>query len=271
MNGHFFINPIFVPATNLNWIDSPKNVSSDIIIVDLEDSVSPELKQSARESLANRCNERKNLNIVVRINKIQNQYSTEDIQLCAAHPQIVAVLLPKVETTDDIEFFNKLDKPIWLLIETALGLINLSALAQHKKTNRLVLGTLDLSANCGLMPESPEELISHNNARIEIIKNSIAFNLEPPLDGVCSAIHDNAKQKKHAFRARNFGFGGVLCIHPSQLLVVKECFKYSSEQIAWADEVVSTIRKSSGAASLNGQMIDAPVLKQAKRILALSN
>jgi citrate lyase subunit beta/citryl-CoA lyase len=92
--------------------------------------------------------------------------------------------------------------------------------------------------------------------------------LDPPVDGIQTAIDNPEELREQAQRARRLGFGGKLCIHPKQVALVNECFLPAAEEVAWACRVVEAADAAQGSAvRLDGQMIDRPVVLKAERVL----
>lgn len=95
--------------------------------------------------------------------------------------------------------------------------------------------------------------------------------MQPPVDGVTTAIDDLVQVRQDALRAASLGFGGKLCIHPNQIEAVEQAFLPSPAEIEWAQRVLKAASKSFGAAvALDGQMIDKPVIERAQLILGRS-
>jgi (S)-citramalyl-CoA lyase len=126
---------------------------------------------------------------------------------------------------------------------------------------------LDLNLNNG----TPAAQFVLDQARMAVQLHSRSANLLPPLDGVYPAIGDPdglAASVRHAY---DMGFGGALCIHPKQVAVIHGALAPTADALAWAQRVVqaSAVAGGAGAFQLDGQMVDAPVLLRAQRLLAL--
>lgn len=105
-------------------------------------------------------------------------------------------------------------------------------------------------------------------ARAELILASRLAGIAAPLDGVTVEFNDLARVNAEALHSRTLGFGGKLCIHPSQLAPVRSAFTYSSQEIAWAKSVLAM--SADGVQSLDGLMVDAPVRALARQVLEKS-
>jgi citrate lyase subunit beta/citryl-CoA lyase len=106
--------------------------------------------------------------------------------------------------------------------------------------------------------------------RSRIVLDSRLAGIQPPVDGVTTDINSTERVRADTLRARRLGFGGKMCIHPKQVPVVNEGFTPSAEEEAWARRVVEASSEARGAAiSVDGKMVDRPVLARAEIILAM--
>jgi len=151
-------------------------------------------------------------------------------------------------------------------IETARGFQNALALASEKPVQRLLFGSIDFQLDLAMTAEE-EELLYF---RSQIVLDSRLAGIRPPVDGVTTDINSPERVRADTLRARRLGFGGKMCIHPKQVPVVNECFTPSAEEEAWARRVVEASSEARGAAiSVDGKMVDRPVLARAEVILAI--
>jgi citrate lyase subunit beta/citryl-CoA lyase len=184
-------------------------------------------------------------------------------------PGIAGVLLPKAERVEEIQLIAEnfgAEVPILPQIETARGFRNTLALAGAKLVRRLLFGSIDFQLDLGMAAEE-EELLYF---RSQIVLDSRLAGIQPPVDGVTTDINSPERVRADTLRARRLGFGGKMCIHPKQVPVVNECFTPSAEEEAWARRVVEASAAARGAAtSVDGKMVDRPVLARAEVILAM--
>jgi citrate lyase subunit beta/citryl-CoA lyase len=132
---------------------------------------------------------------------------------------------------------------------------------------RLAFGAIDLKLDLGIAGDD-EEL---NAFRTELVLASRLANIGAPIDGVTTAIDDADLIGRDAMRARRFGFGAKLCIHPKQVDIVNDTFAPSNAETEWARRVVNAAANGDdGAVSVDGKMVDKPVLALAGRILGSS-
>ena len=153
------------------------------------------------------------------------------------------------------------------LIESVAGLDAVDALAAGSQVLRLVFGHLDFQADAGLACGLDEfELVP---VRLALVLASRRAGLATPVDGISPGTHDTAQLGLDTARSRRGGFGGKLCIHPAQAAVVNAAFAPSPQEIDWARRVQAAFAAAGGGVfSLDGRMVDAPVLRLAQRTLA---
>jgi citrate lyase subunit beta/citryl-CoA lyase len=178
----------------------------------------------------------------------------------------VAVMLPKAEGHDELVRVAAAAPAAALLplIETARGMAALDTIARTARVQRLVFGSIDLQLDLGIDGDDDELLCF----RSQLVLASRLSDLASPVDGVCTAIDDTEALRAASLRARRFGFGAKLCIHPRQVSVVEAAFAPSAEEIAWARRVIDAAQAAQGAAvAVDGRMIDKPVLLRAQRLL----
>jgi (S)-citramalyl-CoA lyase len=132
----------------------------------------------------------------------------------------------------------------------------------------LSFGSLDLGLDLNLTTGSraAEEILSH--ARYAVLLATRVAGLAPALDGVFPSIQDTTGLHNAVQFARDMGFGGALCIHPSQVVIIHQALKPSPEELHWARRIIEAASSGEGVFVLDGQMVDAPVIGRAHSILA---
>lgn len=258
---------LFVPASRPERIPKALASGADAVIVDLEDAVQETLKVEARANLERFLISNPGARLLVRINSPEHPGHAEDIALCQRHAGVVGVLLPKVESAAQVARVAEAGKPIWPIIESAWGLYELPAIAAAKGVERLSFGGLDLALDLGLNSGTAAAERILDQARYAVLLHGRLANLAAPLDSVFPAIQDQAGLDSASRDARDMGFGGLLCIHPSQVAVVHRALAPTDEELAWARRVLQAGEGGEGVFVVDGQMIDAPVVGRARRIL----
>lgn len=255
---------LFVPGNRPDRFDKACASGADAVIVDLEDAVPAGEKSRARAALEAWVNPAKP--VIVRINGVETAWFRDDLTCCRM-PGVQAIMLPKTEGVAHLKRVEVLlgeSIPVLPLIETAQGFAGAHEIARHPGVPRLVFGALDFQLDTGI-PGDGEELLYF---RSQLVLISRLAGIQPPVDGITAAIDDLDLLRADTRRARQFGFGGKLCIHPKQIASVNECFLPTSEEIAWARRVVeASATARGGAVALDGKMVDRPIVLKAQRIL----
>ena len=254
--GHL-VAPIFIPADRPERFAKAAASGADGIILDLEDAVAPENKYQARQSL---CADFTDLPVVVRINAPGTAWYDDDMAVVARLP-VAAIMVPKAEKPASLAVIAAA-KPVLALIETARGLAAARDIAACGHAGRLAFGSVDYAADLGCA--HTREALSA--ARLEVVLASRLGGLPAPIDGVTLGLGDMTVAGEDAAYARGLGFGGKLLIHPAQAGPVSAAFSLTAEEQEWALQVLST--KSGGVVTINGEMVDEPVRRRARAILA---
>jgi len=155
------------------------------------------------------------------------------------------------------------------IVESALGLDALPAIARVPGVVRLTYGRLDLGLDLGLDVTSYGAERMFDQVRYSLLLQTRLSGLAAPLESVFSNIEDSERLQHYARTAGNMGFAGMLCIHPKQVAVVHTALAPTEEELAWARHVLDAA-DGRGAFRLDGEMIDAPVMARARQFLSLS-
>lgn len=248
---------LFVPATRPERIAKALASGADIAIIDLEDAVAPADKEAARAALAGVAQR-----AAVRVNAAGTPWFDADLAACRAE-RVPIVVLPKAEHPSHVQRVRAAlpAAAVIAIVETAAGFDNVDALARSDAA-RLAFGSLDLQVDLGI--EDDGEPLHYYRARI-VLASRLA-GLPPPIDGACTALDDEARLAAELARARRFGFGAKLCIHPKQIAATHAAFAPTEAEVAWARRVLAA-SASGAAARVDGEMVDAPVVARARRIL----
>ena len=258
---------LFVPATRPGRIPKALVSGADRVIVDLEDAVEESLKAQARDNLEQFLRAHPDVQVLVRINAPRHWAHEADLALCQRYTGVIGIVLPKAESHNQVQAAHATGKPIWPIIESARGLAELASIAQAPGVERLCFGSLDLGLDLNLRQGSPaaEQVLAQ--ARYWVLLYTRVAELSPALDGVYPDIADSNGLRDSVDFARDMGFGGALCIHPSQVAVIHAALQLSREQLEWARRVIEAAAKADGVFVLDGQMVDAPVIGRARAIL----
>ncbi len=262
---------LFVPASRPERIPKALASGADRVIIDLEDAVEEPAKEQARENLDAFLAEHPDATVLVRVNAPGHWAHEADLSLCRRHAGIGGILLPKAETVEQISVAHAKGKPVWPIIESASGLVALPQLAAATGVERLLFGSLDLALDLKLRTGSEAAVQVLGHARYAVLLHSRVAGLAAPLDGVYPAIQDVEGLHRHVQFARDMGFGGALCIHPNQVSIIHRALRPSAEELEWARRIVLGADSGAGVFTIDGQMIDAPVILRARALLQLAS
>ncbi len=277
---------LFVPADSDRKLAKAGAAGADALILDLEDSVVPEARPTARANAADYLKDKKN--VWVRINPFDTEDAVADLE--AVMPSApCGIVLPKPRSAADvIALSRRLDvleqelgiengrtRIIALCTERAEALFTLNGYAGA--TSRLFglsWGAEDLSAAIGASTNRDPEgnwLPLYEMARSFCLLAATAAEVTA-LDTVYTDFRDQEGLLRYAANARRDGFGGMLAIHPAQVEVINSAFSPSAAEIEQAHRIVALFEENPGAGTvgLDGKMVDRPHLVQAQRILKMA-
>jgi citrate lyase subunit beta/citryl-CoA lyase len=248
-------------------LEKARELPCDVVVMDLEDSVAPDVKDAARKTVCAAVKNSGKREVVVRINSLASCHGKADLEAVrAAAPD--AVLLPKVESPADI-LAAKGPLAVWAMIETPLGVLNAAAIAASGAAC-LAMGTNDL-----LKALRAQALPDRRNLWPALSATVLAARSfgASVIDGTYNDIADGTGFAESCAQGRAFGFDGKSLIHPSQIESCNRIFAPSQEEIAQARRILDAFGKNpgKGAIALDGHMIERLHAEEAQRILALSD
>lgn len=260
---------LFTPATRNDRFDKAFSGPAEAVILDLEDAVAAGDKDRARRNVVERMGTDHGPRFSVRINPLSTSAGRADLAAIVAAAEhtadspLEAVVLPKAELVEDIvQLTTALPDPVELvaLIESGAGVLNAERLARTSRVARLGLGALDLALDLHCAADSATMAA----ARAQLVFASRAAGISGPIDTPSVEFRDDQVVLADARRARADGFTGKLCIHPAQVELVHQVLAPTPEEVAWARSVLEV---GEGVGTVDGQMVDRPVLDRARRLL----
>jgi citrate lyase beta subunit len=259
---------LFVPGDDERKLSRALGSDAGAVVVDLEDAVASERKAAARELVSRILRERRAVGAtLIRVNGFGTPQFADDLAM-VAELGLDGIVVPKADP-ESMAALPPTVGPAVGIVETALGLLRVDETASSSRVVRLLLGTVDLSAELRLQarPDGLELL----HARSRVVEVSAAFGLEPPIDGVHVDIRDLAGLEAATRLARSLGFGGKACIHPEQVATVNGVFSPDAASLAEARGIIEAygeaVSGGRGAVEYNGKMIDAAVVQRARAIV----
>jgi len=277
---------LYLPAGNARALAKLPNLGCDSVILDLEDSVAPEAKDEARESLRSFFADGRatalpaGMERIIRINSLSSPWGAEDL-LAARGCRPDAILIPKVDAPDDIaaveEALEQTDAPaalrLWAMIETPRGVMNAGQIARMGRTDGarldcLVTGANDLIKETGVAAMQGRPWLS--SWLMQIILAARAYGLDA-LDGVYNDFRDETGLIAECTEGQAMGFDGKTLIHPSQIAVANRAFGINPERLAEAEAIAAAFAKPEnagrGVISLDGRMVERLHLEMAQRLM----
>lgn len=272
---------LYLPASNAKAIIKARTLPADIVILDLEDAVAPEMKAEARAAAVAAVREGGfgNREVAIRANGIDTEWGADDLAAIATSGAD-AVLVPKVSSAADIDRYQAAlaaapaSMQLWAMIETCASVFALDAIATRAADTRLslwIMGTNDLAKEmrARLTPERTPFLPFLSLAVAAARANGVAI-----LDGVCNEFRDLTVFRAEAEQGLLFGFDGKSLIHPDQIAPTNEVFSPSAAELAWANAVIAAFalpeNAGKGAIRVEGKMAELLHLDQAQRLVAVA-
>ncbi len=279
VDGRPWLSWLYVPGDRPERFDKAVASGASVVILDLEDAVSPAHKDAARSHVVAYLNERSSgpTPLHVRVNGLGTAWVDDDLTAlagdgagAAAHPDGIRV--PKVESVDDLDRVALAvgpSMPLYAIVESARGLRSVDAIAAHPAVAGVALGEQDLLAELGVTAPAAVDAM-----RLQVVLAAAAAGKGPVPMSVFPRIRDDAGFLETSRAGRALGMVGRSVIHPAQVALTRQAFRPDQGEIDWATDVVATAGDDDapGATSTaDGQFVDAPVLARARALLALAD
>jgi citrate lyase subunit beta/citryl-CoA lyase len=264
---------LFTPASSARMLEKLLASAADVIVVDFEDGVASDQKEAARALYleAYPALHEAAPTLAVRINGDESPEHDGDLAALAAGPP-AAVFIPKA-TGRSVHAAASIGLPLVAAIESAAGLLEAPAIAAAERVEALTMGAADLGVELGFEDrDDRQQLLAFRSA---LVLASAAAGLRRPIDIVFMDTGDEDGLAAESDYARTLGFGGKAAIHPAQVEPINRAFSPSEEQLDWARRVVEAYEEAAGggagATSLDGELVDLPVVLRARDLLALGS
>ncbi len=261
-----------VPGSSERMLAKAATLPADEVVIDLEDSVSPEMKDSARTAVAAALRSWEGSPVAVRINPLSSPWGADDV--AAAH-EAATLVVPKVEDPTTLAEVDRLlgsasEAGLQALIETATGLTRVVEIAAATpRLETVITGYADLAASLGqpIGTDYPGDRWHH--VRMTVLVAARAAGLQA-IDGPYLDIADVDGLRTEAGYARALGFDGKWALHPTQIEPLNETFSPTDAELEHATAVLEALDEASerGAARLDGEMVDEASRKLAAQVLA---
>ena len=266
---------LFAPAVRPDLLRKMPRTDADAIVIDLEDATPPDAKDTGRVEMRSAVADLAGqLPILVRVNDDTTPWHDDDLDSLPTEG-LAGLVMPKIETIAGLDSLaarladRGLDMPVIGGVETALGVADARSLLAHDLTSAAYFGAEDFIADLGGVRTASNDEVAYARAQVALAGRLAEVTV---IDQVVADFTDDDRCRRECLEARSMGYGGKLCIHPSQVAIANAAFLPSSEEIDRARRLLEAYdnAKAQGVASVafEGQMVDEPVAVQARRVLA---
>ena len=274
---------LFIPGNNPAMLQNADCFESDAVIIDLEDAVHVYEKDNARnlvhcylESLTE-----VPMEIVIRINAPDTPYYEDDLEQVVSE-KIDAIMLPKAspascflidQVLTIIENDKKMNKKIGIIpiIETATGVLHMCVIGKMPMINCILLGAEDLSVDMEVERTKKGTEIWYPRAKLAYTCKALKIDA---IDTPFTDTSDNEGLKEDALKAKELVLNAKAAIHPNQIDIINQVFSPSEKQIIWAKRILKATEeaqaKNLGVFSLDGKMVDKPIIERAQKIIKMA-
>jgi citrate lyase subunit beta / citryl-CoA lyase len=277
---------LYMPGSNARVLEKARALAADTLILDLEDAVSPDQKESARAQVvaAVAGGGYGNRELVIRINGLESPWGRDDLAAAVkAGPD--AILVPKVSHSADIRLVEglmaKAGAPssikLWVMMETPLAMLNAGEIAAEamRADGRLacfVMGTNDLAKETGASLEGGRDgMLAWLSISVAAAK---AFGLDI-IDGVYNDFRDEDGFRLEAEQGARLGMDGKTLIHPGQIAPANEVFSPAEDEVAWARGIIAAFElpenAGRGVITVDGRMVELLHAEMARRTVAIAD
>lgn len=276
---------LYMPGSQPGMLTDASIYGADSIMIDLEDSVTPAEKDTARFMTFNAL---KTIDfgteIIVRINGLDTEHGVEDIKACV-HGGVDVIRLPKTETAEDIKAVERIVESIekeygyevgrtglMAAIESPLGVANAREIAMaSKRLIGIALGAEDYVTSVKTKRYADGMEVYYARQQVLIAARIAGIQA---IDTVYSDVSNEEGLRAEAQKIRQYGFDGKSVIHPSQIKIVHDVYKPTNEEIKHSEKVLYALEEAEktgvGVITVNGKMVDKAMIERAERIVVLS-
>lgn len=272
---------LYMPGSNARALEKGRTLAADALILDLEDAVAPDAKETARRRIvealsAGGYGQRE---ILVRTNGLDSEWGQDDIA-AMAKSGADAILLPKVESAEMVRAAEEImadhgapaGLAIWCMIETPLGVLHAEEIAWgSRRMGGFVMGTSDLAKDlhCLHTPGRLPFVTSLSLCILAARAHGLAI-----LDGVHLDLADDQGFAESCRQGLEFGFDGKTLIHPRTIEVANEVFAPSADEVAWSEKIIAAHEEATkagqGVVVVDGRLIENLHVENAKRVVGLA-
>jgi len=273
---------LYMPGSNARVLEKAKSLAADALILDLEDAVAPDTKETARQQVceAVKAGGYGMRELIIRVNGLTTRWGYADIA-AAARSGADAILLPKVESAEAIRQLETVmvdngapeSMSIWAMMETPRSILRAPSIAEaSRRIECLVMGTSDLAKALGcahtrqrlpMIPSLGICLLAARDAGLAIV------------DGVYLDLNDDEGFEYACRQGVELGFDGKTLIHPKTIAVANLVFTPSPKDVGWSRKIIAAharaVAEGKGVAVVDGMLIENLHVESAKRLVTMAD
>jgi citrate lyase subunit beta/citryl-CoA lyase len=276
---------LYMPGSNARALDKAKTLPADGVILDLEDSVAPQAKETARQQVVDavKAGGFGDREVFIRINGVDTPWHADDLSAAAqAAPDVI--LVPKVSNSETLELIGRrmLDMGtdhktrVWAMIETPLAIFNILSIAAAARDSETRLAGFVMGTN-DLAKDTRARLVPGRAPMLTWLSMCVAaarIHGIDVLDGVYNDIGNTEGFAKECAQGLELGFDGKTLIHPSQIEACNTAFSPSPAEVEQARKMIAAFdlpeNKGKGVVSIDGRMVERLHADMARRTVAIA-
>jgi citrate lyase subunit beta/citryl-CoA lyase len=276
---------LYMPGSNARALEKARTLPADGVILDLEDSVAPDVKETARQQVTDavKAGGFGPREVFIRINAVDTPWHADDLA-AAAQATPDAILIPKVTNPGTLEMIGRrlldMHTPtrtrVWAMIETPLAIFNVLPIAGAARDSETRLAGFVVGTN-DLAKDTRARLVPGRAPMLPWLSACIAaarINGIDVLDGVYNDLGNTEGFIAECLQGVEFGFDGKTLIHPSQIDPCNKTFSPSGDEVAWARRMIAAFdmaeNKSKGVLSIDGRMVERLHADMARRTVVIA-
>ena len=273
---------LYMPGANTRAMEKGRSLPADVLILDLEDSVAPDLKATARQNIVDAVQEGGygNREIVVRVNPLGTPWGHDDVTTLARCGADV-MLIPKVESADTVRQVAALmeasgatdDMAIWCMIESPRGVLRAEEIADSSsRMGALIMGTADLGKELHAADTLDRIPFLTSLQMCVLAARAAGISI---LDAVFFDLNDDEGFAQACNLGKDLGFDGKTLIHPKTIAEANRAFAPSEDDIAWSKKIIKTheeaLKEGKGIVLVDGKLIENLHIASAEQLVAMAD
>lgn len=265
---------LYMPCSNERALTKAQTLAADVLLFDLEDAVAPDAKAEARSNIidAMQSKDYGARERIIRVNHVASDWGADDLK-GLAEVDFDGLLLPKVEDCEEINQALALlakDVPVWCMIETPKGVLNVEEIASHDSVTCLVMGTNDLAKELRVQQSQSRQEFFYAFGQCLMAARAYQCDI---IDGVYNQLDDAEGLLAVCEQGKMLGFDGKTLIHPKQLDAANAVFSPSEDEISAAKAIIDAWNDNQGAGVLvvNGRLVEQLHVDEAQRIMEIAD